>query len=109
MAMPQHQEEKALEAANECDCDHGRVLVFSCVDVCECGLCPDIGDCPECRIVLCEHCGSEGRIYRGQYDDERDCGECPACAGTGGEIVKVEPITEEDIETQAAEERGESV
>lgn len=26
------------------------------------------------RIVLCEACGSEGRIYRGQYEDERDCG-----------------------------------
>ena len=31
------------------------------------------------RLVLCETCGSEGRIYRGQYEDERDCGQCPAC------------------------------
>lgn len=80
------------------NCDHGRVEVFACVGVCECGLCPDIGDCQECRIVLCEHCGSEGRIYRGQYDDERDCGECPACEGTGGEIVTVTPITVEDLD-----------
>lgn len=53
---------------------------------------------PDVRIVLCEYCGSEGRIYRGLYDDERDCGECPACEGTGGEIVEVEAITEDDCD-----------
>lgn len=86
-------------------CDHGQILVYACEGVCECGLCPDVGECPKCgggsgesdkpdvRVVLCEACGSEGRIYRGQYDDERDCGECPACEGTGGEIVAVTPIT----------------
>ena len=90
---------------SSCDkCDHGQVLVFACEGVCECGLCPYVGDCPVCvgedtpdvRIVLCEACGSEGRIYRGQYDDERDCGECPACEGTGGEIIDVARITLED-------------
>jgi hypothetical protein len=49
------------------------------------------------RLVLCETCGSEGRIYRGLYEDERDCGPCPACEGTGGEIVEVEPIEMEDL------------
>lgn len=48
------------------------------------------------QIVLCETCGSEGRIYRGLYDDERDCGECPACEGTGGEIISVYAIDMED-------------
>ncbi len=36
--------------AHECDqCDHGRVLVFSCEGVCMCGRCPDVGDCPTCK------------------------------------------------------------
>ncbi len=42
------EEERALEAANECDCDHGRVLVFRCKGHCECGLCPEVDDCPKC-------------------------------------------------------------
>lgn len=50
------------------------------------------------RIVPCEHCNTEGRIYCGQHEDERDCGECPVCEGTGGEIIEVEPITLEDLE-----------
>jgi hypothetical protein len=49
------------------------------------------------RIVPCEACGSEGRIYRGQYEDERDCGPCPYCEGTGGEIITVQPIELEDL------------
>lgn len=61
------------------------------------GLPPD----PNVRIVCCENCGSEGRVYIGQYEDERDNGECPVCEGTGGEIVEVEPITEDDIENLA--------
>jgi hypothetical protein len=49
------------------------------------------------RIVLCEACGSEGRIYtsRGGPDDY-DNGPCPECEGTGYAVVPVEPITEED-------------
>lgn len=44
------EEERELEAANECPrgCDHGRVLVFRCTGVCECGHCPEVEDCPEC-------------------------------------------------------------
>ena len=43
------EEERALEDANECQyCDHGRVLVYRCKDVCECGYCPDLDDCPNC-------------------------------------------------------------
>lgn len=49
------------------------------------------------RIIPCTSCGSEGRIYRGQYEDERDCGPCEACEGTGGEIVETEPVTFEDF------------
>jgi hypothetical protein len=42
------EEERALEAANECDCDHGRVLVFRCKGHCECGMCPEVDVCPKC-------------------------------------------------------------
>ena len=53
---------------------------------------------PEVRTVLCEVCGSEGRIYRGLHEDERDCGECPACKGDGLAEVEVEPVTLDDLE-----------
>lgn len=49
------------------------------------------------RIVPCDHCQTEGRIYSGQYEDERDCGPCPVCEGTGGEIIETEPITLDDL------------
>jgi hypothetical protein len=52
------------------------------------------------RIVPCEACGSEGRILRGQYEDERDCGPCPHCEGTGGEIIETQPIELADYECQ---------
>ena len=51
------------------------------------------------REVPCEVCGSEGRIYRGLYDDERDCGECPECKGTGGMLVRLEPVECDDGQT----------
>ena len=51
------------------------------------------------RIVPCEACGTEGRILRGQYEGERDCGQCPVCNGTGCEIIEVEPIEMADLET----------
>lgn len=50
------------------------------------------------RIIPCEACQSEGRILRGQYEDERDCGPCPYCEGTGGEIIETEPIEMEDLD-----------
>ena len=95
-------------------CDHGRVLVFrpDCASkgVCECGLCPEVDDCPECRIVACEACGTEGTIYSGTgWDgDYLYADRCTVCDGTGGEIVKVEPCTEEDLENKAAQWRGEA-
>lgn len=51
------------------------------------------------RLVLCEHCGSEGRIYSGHPNDPypRDEGPCSVCEGTGMELVEVEPITLEDL------------
>ena len=49
------------------------------------------------RIVPCDHCQTEGRILRGQYEDERDEGPCPVCEGTGGEIIETEPITLDDL------------
>lgn len=50
------------------------------------------------RVVLCEACGSEGRIYCGQYEDERDTGPCPWCEGTGGELIETQPITLADLD-----------
>jgi hypothetical protein len=54
----------------------------------------------ETRFVLCEWCGSEGRLYSGHGNDPHphDDGPCPACKGTGLEEVAVEPITLEDLE-----------
>jgi hypothetical protein len=49
------------------------------------------------RIIGCEYCGTEGRIYRGQYEDERDCGPCPACEGERSIVIEVEPIEMEDL------------
>jgi len=48
------------------------------------------------RIVCCEACGSEGRIYYGECDDGFS-EPCPYCEGTGGEIIPVEPITLDDL------------
>jgi hypothetical protein len=59
------------------------------------------------RIVGCEACGTEGRIYvtdwsPGDWNEpghwgERDTGPCPYCEGTGGEIIEVEPIEMDDL------------
>lgn len=49
-------------------------------------------------LVLCEACGSEGRILTsdgGPYDT--DNGECPICKGRGDLFVECEPITMEDL------------
>ena len=59
------------------------------------------------RIVLCEACGSEGRILRAEYSTDpnpRDCGPCPYCKGTGGEIIETQPIEMEDLEEMAGGE-----
>jgi len=61
------------------------------------------------RVIPCQHCGTEGRIYRrawiyepgcghAHHHGEEDCGECPTCEGTCGEIIETEPITLEDME-----------
>jgi len=61
------------------------------------------------RIVLCEACGSEGQIIwqTGGSDNYGNpleaCEPCPYCEGTGGEIIKTEPITLEDLEAIAEE------
>jgi len=50
------------------------------------------------RLVLCETCGSEGRILTcNGGPDEVDHGECPICHGTGEELIAVEPIDMEDL------------
>lgn len=66
------------------------------------------------RLVLCEACGSEGRIYvrdwcSGSWNEpahwgERDDGECPWCEGTGGALIATDPITLEDVEAIEAGE-----
>ena len=59
-------------------------------------------ECDHC-LVLCERCGSEGRIYRTvrprwsePYDE--DLGPCGECSGTGRAWMKAEPITLEDLD-----------
>lgn len=49
------------------------------------------------RIIGCAYCGTEGKLYSGQFDDERCIGDCPVCDGTGGEIITTRPITLEDL------------
>ena len=58
---------------------------------------------PDVRIVPCDACGTEGRIYRtrsGHPNDPDwiDLGPCDVCAGTGGMMIEVEPITLEDLD-----------
>ena len=53
----------------------------------------------DARFVLCEVCGSEGRIYRQHVVnpyDEVDCGECPECSGTGMMEVETQPVELDD-------------
>lgn len=57
------------------------------------------------RLVLCEHCGSEGRLYRTRSGhpndpDTIDRGPCAECEGTGRELIEVEPIELEDLDTE---------
>lgn len=42
--------------------------------------------------ILCDHCGSEGRLYSGHPNDPhpRDIGECPTCKGSGA-LIPGEP------------------
>lgn len=51
------------------------------------------------RIIPCTRCGSEGRLYSGHPNDPNpvDDGECPACEGTGGEVIETEPVTLDDL------------
>lgn len=53
----------------------------------------------EARIMPCERCGSEGRLYSGRANDPNphDDGPCPVCEGTGGEIIETEPVTLDDL------------
>lgn len=64
----------------------------------------------EFRIVPCDVCGTEGRIYEactiydrdagGHIPDQRDIGPCAECEGTGGMLIEVEPIELEDLDTE---------
>jgi len=44
------EEERAMEEAERgCEhCQRGYVLVFRCEGVCECGYCPEVGECQKC-------------------------------------------------------------
>lgn len=63
------------------------------------------------RIVPCETCGTEGRIFYRGYVYEPGCThahigdardeECPDCEGACGVLIAVEPITLEDLGTGA--------
>lgn len=69
------------------------------------------------RLVPCERCGSEGRIYVGAlvYEPgcghahwgERDDGECPECRGRGEVQIDDEPIELEDLYRMQGDETEE--
>jgi hypothetical protein len=70
------------------------------------------------RVVLCETCGSEGRIYVtctdysphwGYTQGQVDIGRCEACEGTGGELIGVAPIDEDDLENMSGGENEPSI
>jgi hypothetical protein len=51
------------------------------------------------RIVGCEACSTEGRIYHGNGDKPwHYVEECPYCEGTGGEIITTQPIEMADLD-----------
>lgn len=54
------------------------------------------------RIIGCEYCGTEGRIYRSRYGgndpDTIDLGPCPVCEGKCSVVIEVEPIEMEDLD-----------
>jgi hypothetical protein len=55
------------------------------------------------RIVACEACGTEGRIFHGNGDKPWDyVEECPYCDGTGGEIITTQPIEMADLDAEGA-------
>jgi hypothetical protein len=56
------------------------------------------------RIVPCEACGTEGRVYHGNGDKPWDyVEECPYCDGTGGEIITTQPIEMADLDAEGAQ------
>ena len=56
------------------------------------------------RIVACEACGTESRIYHGNGDKPWHYVEdCPYCDGTGGEIITTHPIEMEDLDSEGAQ------
>lgn len=51
------------------------------------------------RVILCEACGSEGRILTsngGPYDN--DYGECKVCDGRGFYFIETQPIEMDDLD-----------
>ena len=59
------------------------------------------------RMVPCEACNTEGRLYERRltyernaapHDDDVDVGPCPYCEGTGGEIITTQPIEMENLD-----------
>jgi hypothetical protein len=59
------------------------------------------------RLVLCEYCGSEGRLYTSRYGgndpDVWPIGDCPVCEGTCFVIIETEPVELSDLETLMSE------
>lgn len=56
---------------------------------------------PDLRVVPCEDCGTEGKIYQGQYEDERYICDCGTCEGTGGALIHTRPIDIDDLDQYA--------
>lgn len=79
---PTPEEERRMDADRECQrCDgSGRLEVFHCKGVCECGACPDLQDCHECCGRAdddCDHAWEPHDVY-GYH-----CTKCPAWSSLG--------------------------
>lgn len=58
-------------------------------------------------LVLCEHCGSEGRLYydctrRWDFEPRERSEICPVCDGAGEEAVEAYPIEMKDLSPPVA-------
>jgi hypothetical protein len=60
------------------------------------------------RVVPCEACGTEGELIHwtrslDTYGNPLEHStRCPWCEGTGGEVIKMQPITLEDLDQEQA-------
>lgn len=54
------------------------------------------------RVIPCESCGGDGEFNEPYFRSDHSVGnrhsKCTACAGTGEQVIELEPVTLEDLE-----------